>query len=91
MCLLVGWEVPDLILLPAKQLAAVLRGGEGFPPRPLLPSGPLVWPWSQPRGALLSRSKQPGAILPCPGGVLVGFFPSRLPHASVSPGESRLS
>lgn len=91
MCLLVGWEVPDLLPAACKTAGSGAGGGEGFPPRPLLPSGPLVWPWSQPRGALLSRSKQPGAILPCPGGVLVGFFPSRLPHASVSPGESRLS
>ena len=72
MCLLVGWEAPRLILLPAERLAALLQGGEGFY-LPAPPSAPLICPRSQPRGELLSGSKQPGAILPCPRAASAGL------------------
>lgn len=59
-----GSAMPDPAACKTAGSGAVRWGR--FPPSP--PSAPLVCPRSQPRGALLSGSKQPGAgtILPCP-------------------------
>lgn len=90
-CLLVGWEVPCLILLPAKRLAAVLQSGEGSSPPLHQLLSCVLGPKPEERFSLgqSSQEQEQSRLLllgwMIPRGVLVGGFPPRPPSAGVSP------
>lgn len=87
-CLLVGWEVPDLILLPAKQLAAVLEVGKDFPPAPCFRLVPSSGPGPSPEARFsLGQSSQEQSC-PAPGGCWWGFSPPGCPMQAFPQGKA---